>query len=68
MVITFENLHLLKSMASGLLKIKKGLFLYLYWPLGVTLLRVYGKNKGNVKCLSGLISLSHYIVALIKSQ
>ncbi len=30
-----------KSMASGHLKIKKGLVLYLYWPLGVTLMRVY---------------------------
>ncbi len=37
---TGRTLHLLKSMASGHLKIKKGLVLYLYWPLGITLLRV----------------------------
>ncbi len=30
-----------KSMVSGHLKIKKGLVLYLYWSIGVTLLRVY---------------------------
>ncbi len=31
-------------MASGHLKIKKGLFMYLYWPLGITLLRVYSPD------------------------
>ncbi len=39
--------HPLKSMASGPLKIKKGLVLYLYWPLGVTLLRVHIKGALN---------------------
>ncbi len=33
--------HPLKSMASGPLKIKKGLVLYLYWPLTVALLKMY---------------------------
>ena len=39
------RVHLLKSMASGHLKIKKGLVEDLYWLLPVTLLRVYCKTK-----------------------
>ena len=42
-MLQFFLLTLLKSMASGHLKIKRGLVMYLYWPFLVTLLRVHGK-------------------------
>ncbi len=41
------GVHPLKSMASGHLKIKKGLVLFCYWPFGLTLLRVY-LNHANI--------------------
>ena len=42
-------------MASGHLKIKKGLILYLYWPLGITLLR---------ECISRFLKYSQIVFQL----
>ncbi len=46
-------------MASGHLKIKKGLVLYLYWPLGITLLRVWGPPWVTLVCGNGWIATKH---------